>query len=444
MVLCDTIGCIVGGSTTDIARAAFGTFEMCAGRGRSTLLGASETTDPVTAAHYHAILSDALDFEDTLVAHPSAAVIPTALAVGEQVGADGRDLVTAIVVGYEIGTRVAKAIMPSAAGERGRPVRYSWLGVAAAATAAKLLGLERDAFDHAIAYAAASSPVPLWISKLPRPLHYLKNNFGEQTRIGVWGALMAASGFVSPRGLFDGLAGYAHMLGSDRFSPAPLSERLGSSFHILDTTYKPYPACRYIHTTLDAIADIRRDEPFDWAQVSAVHVCSFSEMTDWFSDAEPSTIVDAEFSVPYAVAVMLMGLPVGPGWYAPDVFHSPAVRALAGIVTLESTPEHDTLFSDERVYRADVSIELRSGRTLRGTCSVPRGDTRRPLSEDDLRAKFEVQLVAAGVSPSSANRVWRLGRNAHEVSAIDALLAPLRKEVLPPDRSLGTAPNKIP
>lgn len=429
VVLADTLGCIVGGSTTDIAKAVYEPFLRCAASGASTLFGALNKVDVVSAAHYHSVLSDALDFEDTLLAHPSAAVVPTALAVGEQVGATGQDVLTSVVVGYEVGSRIARAVMPTAEVERSRPVRYAWLGVAAAATAAKLLRLDHDRYCNAIAYAAASSPIPLWISKLPRPLHYLKNNFGEQTRVGVWGALVAESGFVSPRGLFNEPFGYAQMLGSDRFVASELSEALGESFQISATTFKPYPACRYIHSTLDAIAEIDRAAPVDWREVAAIHVVGFSEMTAWFADYSPSTIVDAQFSVPYAVAVMLMGVPIGPSWYAPETFQSQSLRALASRVTLESTHEHDALFSDQRIYRSDVSITLKSGRVLESTCSVPRGDTRRPLTEAELRSKYVTQMLSAGVKEQVASSTWDMCRRTHEMSSLHSLLEPLREEV---------------
>lgn len=403
-ILLDTVGCALGGSMTSLGTSHAKTLIALAGYGKATAIGVRGAIDPVTAAFLNSTLSDALDYEDTLIAHPSAVVIPAALALGETVGATRRELVEAIVAGYEVSIRVARAIMPSVERQREVAVGYAWGAFGAVTAAAHLLQLSEDEMRHAFGYAGAASPLPIWISKWARPLQWLKNNFGEQTRAGVLGALMARGGFRGPERIFDSEYGFWRMVGSDRFDPGQLSKGLGRDYEILQTEFKPYPACRFLHTTIEVIQDLIQDHQVGPEAVEKVTVRSFRGMTEFFGDRRPDTLVDAQFSLPYSVAVALMGVPVGADWYHPRTLKNPALLAIADRVRIETTSDDDFGFA-QGIYPTEVHLLTNDGNAFTGARDVPLGSRMRPMSRDSHRIKF-MTLAAPVLSEAGALEAW--------------------------------------
>lgn len=314
--------------------------------------------------------------------------MPAALAVGERVGASGRDVLTAIVAGYEIGLRVGQAIRPTPETAAVVASWYHWQGFCAVVPAARLLRLSREQCRDALGYTGACSPVPVWVTKYGRPVHWIKNDYGEQARVGVLAALMARGGLRAPRHLLDHDLGLWRMIGSDRYRPEELTRGLGGHWLILDTTVKPYPCCRYIHSTLDALRDLAREHSLQADEIDQVVVRSFGGMTRWFADYRPSTMVDADFSVPYAAALVLSGREPGPAWYDSATLSDPGVLALADRVRLEQDEECDALFWNERRYVTRVEVTTRDGRRLHARPDSPRGGRELPLSEEELTEKF--------------------------------------------------------
>ncbi|HEY8370331.1 MAG TPA: MmgE/PrpD family protein [Thermodesulfobacteriota bacterium] len=407
-IILDTVGCALGGTRTDLGATQARVLGRLAGSGPATGLGVRRGLDPVSAAFLNATLADALDYEDTLLGHPSATIVPAALAVGEVVGASGRDVIAAVVAGYEVGVRIARATRPSAERAREIAAGYAWKAFGAVAAAAKLLGLTAEQTMDAFGYAGAASPVPVWITKWRRPLHWLKNNFGEQARAGVLGAFMAREGFRGPRLILDSDLGFWRMIGSDRFDPAELTRGLGTHYEIAETHIKPYPACRFLHTLIEVVRALRERERLRPEDVEAVTVRSFREMTDWFDDPEPETLVDAEFSAPYAVGVALLDLPVGPEWYLPQTMRDRRLLALARTVRLEGSAEADAGFA-RGLYPVEVTIRTRDGRRLVGAESVPLGSPARPVAAAEVERKFAT-LAGPVLGAGPAREVWAIGQ----------------------------------
>ncbi|MGH7715544.1 MAG: MmgE/PrpD family protein, partial [Vulcanimicrobiaceae bacterium] len=131
-VLLDTMGCMLGGAATDLGKAYIRLTDRIAGQGSSTALGIARKVDAVSAAFVNAAHADALDYEDTLLGHPSSTIIPAALAIGEMVDASGEELIAAIVAAYDVSVRIGASITPTPARARDIAVRFAWFGLAAA------------------------------------------------------------------------------------------------------------------------------------------------------------------------------------------------------------------------------------------------------------------------------------------------------------------------
>ncbi len=408
-VVLDTVGCILGGLRVETGAIQARALERLAGAGPATVPGLKRGLDPVSAVLINATLADVLDYEDTIVglAHPSAAIVPAALAIGEATGASGREVLTAVVAGYEIGVRIGRAVLPSLERSLEVPVSQAWNAFGAVAVASKLLDLTEEATLDAFGYAGATSPLPTWYSRWGRPLHWIKGNYGAQARAGVLGALLAREGVRGPRYLLDSDLGFWRMIGSDRFEPAALTQGLGDQFETLGIHFKPYPICHFLHPTVEIVRTLARRDRLTPNDVAEVVVRSFHYMTDWFADPAPASLVDAQFSVPYAVAVALLDVPVGPVWYEPETLEDPRIRALALRVRVEGSAEADSGFA-AGLYPTEVTVTTRDGRRFNGSEGVPEGSPNRPLAAGDLERKFH-RLADPVLGRDGARRAWGEG-----------------------------------
>lgn len=404
-VLLDTLGCMLGGAATDLGAAYIRVTRRVAGQGPSTAFGIERKVDAVSAAFLNAAHADALDYEDTLLGHPSSTIVPAALAAGEMAGSSGAEVIAAIVAAYDVSVRIAASITPSPERARDVAVRFAWLGFGAAAAAAKLLRLTAAQTLDAFGYAGASSPLPVWITKWPRPLHWIKNNLSEQARAGVLGVLAAQDGLGGPRQILDSDLGFWRMVGSDRFNPDALHDGLGSRYAILETHFKPYPACRWLHTIIEATQRLRDEHRLNPVDIEAIRVGAPDETANWFIDPVPATQVDAEFSIPYVVAVTLHSIAPGPQWYAAHTLRDPSVLALAKKVSVHQTSVVDHGAGSGGRLPCDVSITLRDGREVQTTHADPLGSPERPLSEGALRHKF-MSLATDALGDERAANIW--------------------------------------
>jgi 2-methylcitrate dehydratase PrpD len=212
---------------------------------------------------------------------------------------------------------------------------------------------------------------------------------------GLNAALLAQEGFLGPRALFEGDKGFFRMAGSDRYAPELLAGGLGTEFHILRLYFKPYPCCRWIHAALDAVASILDRRGWAGAEVAEVQVGVAREAAEDLDDHAPRNLVDAQFSLPYAVAMLLLGEPPGPGWHRPGLPESAPARAAMAKVRVRVEPGLEALFEDRSVVGAEVLVLGVDGSREQARVERPYGDEDHPMTDADLDAKF--RSLAAGI-----------------------------------------------
>jgi 2-methylcitrate dehydratase PrpD len=391
-IILDTLGCALGGSQTELVRAIDRMIMEEGGRPICTLIGRSEKNSAAWCAFRNAAAVNALDFgDDNVYGHPGSTTVSTALAVAEEVGADGRALIAAVVAAYDIVARVGEAVNPS-------PERFAQVwGVGthqvfgAAVAAARLMGLEGEDFLYALGLAGVSAPLPsgLCWNFEERPLSWHKDSVHWPAWAGVTAARLARAGFIGPRAVLDGPYGFWIMSGSDRFEPEVLSAGLGTDFKIMASSFKPYPACRWSHAALDAVGTLIRENAIDVADIAAVDIETFHLLEDYqFMDYAPANLVDAEFSLPYPVAMVLLRVPPGPDWYTLERMADPEVRRVASLVRLHSTDEMNRLYREENLEAARAIITTHAGDRYQAMVPVASGSPSNPLPEGALEGKF--------------------------------------------------------
>ncbi|PYM68043.1 MAG: hypothetical protein DME11_01730, partial [Candidatus Rokuibacteriota bacterium] len=378
----DHLGCALGGSRTPLARAAADVAVADRGSG-ATVIGTRRRAAPGPAAFANAMAANALDYDDTgATGHPGATVIPAALALAEVGGRSGTELMTAVVAGYEVWARILAGVQPSWE----RRVQVYGSGVTqtfgAAAAAARLLGLGYEEMLCAFGLAGAFAPLPHeakfgWNED---QLSWVKDNVAWPAEGGVRAALLAASGFRATRTILDGDRGLWRMLGSDRCDFDRMVHDLGTDWELLRVSLKPYPCCRWIHSTLDAVRDLVAGQGLRPSDVRRVTVRSIEAFRAWFHSRRPASMVDAQFSVPHAVAMAILDRPP-PEWWWDANRTDPAVLDLMDRVELKTDPAaQDTWATIRHSARIPATVVIETpGGTVEARRRHARGGPDEPM-----------------------------------------------------------------
>ena len=349
------------------------------GSGTAVIWMSGHTAAPVAALLCNANAASALDIDDGHRAargHPGACVIPTVLTLAGGLTLSGADLLSAIVAGYDIGVRIAASQNPDGISTRqsGR-----WAAFAAVAAAGSLLRAKPAALAHALAIAGVLAPNQQangssGYSALTG--NDVKEGIAWSAATGLTALHLAMNGHSGPVDLFDHLRFY------DRNR---ILDRLGDHFEIVDTYFKPYACCRYIHAPLDAFLDLIAAHNVVADEIVAVTVNTFGWMLKLSNTTAPDNLVDIQYSLPYCLAIAAID---GPDALAPVDVQSVGrldLKRFAEKVAIHVDSDLDQLFPADTL--ASVSIDTNRGR-FQSSVTSPRGDPKRPLTFQGLERKF--------------------------------------------------------
>ena len=332
-LLLDLLGVALAGSRQPSSGPAVEVARRLGGAGAACLIGARGGAPAVWAALANGTAAHAVELDDVTTEsslHPGVAVIPAALAIAEECEASPAALLAAIVAGYEVTMRVGNALNPASAYARG----FHPTGVAgvfgATMAAGRILGLERDQLVAALGIAGTLASGSLeylsdgaWTKRL---------NAGWAGHAGITAAHLAHAGFSGPATVFEGRLGALHAY-SDASDAALLLADLGEPLQVMRVSIKPYACCRYNHGLIDCVLDLARTHRVSPDDVARVRLGVLSGGALLVADPieqkrAPESVVDAQFSAPYAAAVALVLGSGGLDAYAPEHLHDPAIRKL--------------------------------------------------------------------------------------------------------------------
>lgn len=428
--LLDAIGCGIAGADSTLSRSLLGYLRLEHSDGPVPVLGASQWFGPAAAAFANATAMNALDFDDGVevdgmgMGHPGATIIASAVSGAFMQPTSGDQFLAAIVAAYEVNNRLIHAMQPSI--ERFRLVYgvCQHQTVAAGVACAKLAGIEASEMENVIGLAAIFSNVPSL-----RKYNFghgeivsFKDFNGPSAEAGVRAVQMHRCGLVGAKGVLDGPDGLWLMLGSDRFDEAVLADGLGHDWRILDSTVKPWPTCRWMHTALEAFEKLISEHQIDPGSIEKVVIHTSAGLGRDFMDAAPATMTDAQFSFPYAIASLLHRRGNAAEWYRPTAIASPTIVALAQKVTAVLDEEVHRLMSDLRRPAGRVSIE-----TARGTLTSPLieyalGSRERPLDAAFVKNKFLANAVPV-IGEASARELFDGVEGLERIADVGELLA---------------------
>ncbi len=386
--------------------------------GSCSVVGDPERYTPAGAAFLNGTFAHTLDFDDTHAVgslHPSASVVPAALAAAEITDADGPTLLAGIVAGYEVVCRVSHALVPAEHYERGYHPSATAGAFGAAAAAARVLGLDSTATANALG--AALSHAAGTMQFLANGSWNKRTQLGGAAMSGLIAATLARHGYLGAAEPIEGRYGYLRA-----YAPNPIEARatadLGSVWETMNIGVKPYPSCRFAHAAVDVILDEVRAKRLDAADVEAIEIglarkCMDIVATPQTMKRRPQSVVEGQFSVHFNVALALQE--GGFGWddYAKHVGNV-RTEALCDRITVVNDPEIEELYPEH--LSAAVTITTKSGKKRRIVQQDPRGEPSNWLSDADMRRKFTAlasPYLGDGHSRLLADRILALSSQAH-------------------------------
>ncbi len=406
LYIIDTLGAIIAGTEEDSSRIIADVASRVGGQGNCTVVGSDHRASVTTAALINGAAGHAVEIDDdhrTSALHPGVAVLPAAFAAAEDCGADGRALLSGVVAGYEVMIRVGNAF-------RGAQDRVGFhstgtCGVfGAAAAAGRILGLDTDQLSSALAIAGSQAAgLQEWKSdgSWTKRLHP-----GRAAESGILSALLAARGYTGPHSVFEGPYGFLKAYaGGEPYDADLITHGLGIEYQGAETAFKPYACCRFSHQLIDAVLDLVAKHDFGVDDVERCQVRIYrSGYNALFEPAarrtRPATVVDAQFSAPYIVAVSIIHGPPLPRHFTSEMLSAPDVLRL--IDRIEGVPDDMYEESYPESYPTRVTICLKDGRKLEAFEEIASGDPAKQIYasqpdrfREDVVRKFHALLDAS-------------------------------------------------
>lgn len=411
----DLLGNAAAGASSQLARLAcehaarhFG----AVGAGARMLFDGRRVS-PVGAALAGGMTIDSLDGHDghaLAKGHVGAAVLPALLALADGDAAlEGPDLLTTLVMGYELGIRAGMALHATAGDYHSSG---AWNALACAGTAARLLRLSSEATGHALGIAEYHGPRGPMMRCIDHPT-MVKDGSGWGAMAGVSAALLAADGFTGAPAL---------LAYDDQPDIAALWTDLGVRWRILELYFKPHPVCRWAQPAVRAALELRHRYQLTATQVGHVEVVTFHHAAR-LSTRRPKTTEQAQYSLPFPVAAALVRGVVGPAEVGPGGIADEEVLRLSDGTTVTERPEYTARFPAQRW--AEVTVVLRDGRRIASGPTTAVGDQGHPLTDAALVDKFHILAdgpLGSQRSAAIATTVWRLTDPAADLQHFLGLL----------------------
>ena len=393
-VIVDTICCALGARDTHLGKLA-GEFATATEPGSESVLWGTDTKlSPAGAAWANAVASKHLGMDDShrVCGHVAAELVPLAIALCEQRGMNGKQLVTIIAAGYD----VFGAIQPGvkvAQRERGLDHKSQAGTLASAVVAALAMGLDTDKIANALALSmdmASGTEQYVFDAGLCDTKDLLS---GYAVRNGMYAAQLAEAGFQGPPGALDGEYGYYHAFG-DGYDPDFLAG-IGKEFVIAETGFKPHAGCRHVHACVDATNNLLEQGQLDLSQVEKIKVGSYKNaITPSFRvKYDCDSVNQAGFSLPVTVSVVLNR----GSWYKEDIaaFDQAAVQELVPKVEVVLDEQINADWPEKNGCRVEVTTK--SGDLFEGHVSYALGEPENMLTDAEFEAKF--RYLANGAIP---------------------------------------------
>ncbi|GAA4676694.1 MmgE/PrpD family protein [Gordonia humi] len=438
MRVLDTLGIATAASTLETSRAAreWARRQGVARDGLGTSgIGVAEPLPAAQAAFVNGVLAHSLDYDDThlpSVLHPSASVVPAALAAAERSGADGRDMIRAIAVGLEVCVRIGMAGYDREAGnstffEHGQHATSICGAMGASVAAALLDGADEKRIVDTLGVTASMAAGIIEANRTGGTVKRIHCGWAAHAAISA--AELVGLGLTGPPTVLEGRFGFFQAWLHGTFDASEITDGLGVEWSVPGIFFKPYPANHFTHAAVDAAAALREQ---------GVTVDDIAEIVLGVPEQNKRTIGEpievkrtpetgymAQFSGPYAVALGLLGgsgLGAGLDDYSDELAQDSRRREIMAKVDVVADARCTEIFP--RQFPAVLTARLADGREVVTEVLTTRGGPQRPLSFEELTAKFADNALRV-LSNDEAERLAATCRRLEECADLRELMSPL-------------------
>ncbi|RZN66401.1 MAG: MmgE/PrpD family protein, partial [Candidatus Methanolliviera hydrocarbonicum] len=394
----DCIGCALLGCKERESEIITGYAKERGGIPDAGIIGGGFKVPDSDAAWVNGTIAHALDYDDvstSFLGHPSVALVPAVLALGEKYHLSGRDMLLAYITGFEVGTRVGESTA--------QQYILGWHGtstvgsIAAAAASAKLLNLDVDETRMALGIVASlAGGLKENFGTMTKPLHA-----GNAARNGVIAATLAKRGFTAVLDILEAPQGYGKVFtGGQDCDFAPATKDLGEKFNIVSgLEIKPYPSCRGTHAAIDGTLYLRRENKFELSEIAEIECHGSDTLLTAVIYNRPKTGLEAKFSIEFCIALALLENEVTMRYFTDEKVRDPKIQEIISKIKFVPDPEAILLTPVE------VVIKLKDGRVLSHETTVMKGEPENPMNQEELYTKYK-DCASAILSPQNAEKSW--------------------------------------
>jgi 2-methylcitrate dehydratase PrpD len=424
LCLLDYVANVYGSLELDAVARVADYIRSLAGPPSATVLGCGFKTDVHHAAFMNGTTAEAIEAQDGLRFggnHPGTAVIPAVLAVAETMGLSGKDIIQAVVVGYEAANRPAAAMHPWHT--LGGFLPTGTCGTfGAAAAVARLRGYDAAGMGNALGCAGYLAPISM-AEQLMGGFTVKIVQGGQAALSGLMAAGLAAAGITGDNQVFEGSelkGGFTQITTKVDPKFEKLTDGLGEHYTIMDIYFKPYTACRHTHGSAQATLALMQEQPLNISNIEAIEVFTYGMAVIAVGKgvAPGDTFVNAQFSIPYVVAVCLLDGALGPKQLTEKRLADQNLLALAQKVNVQMDEKLNAIYPEKTSSR--VEIILKDGRRLIQQVDVPKGDPRDPMEAADLADK--VRYFAGGRNRDKTEQIIGMILNLENIPDIRELI----------------------
>lgn len=437
LALLDTIGVTLAGAAEDCTRI---TARACLlpGPGPATLFGAAATISPLDAALINGTASHALDFDDcsnTMGGHPSAPIVPALFALAEMTDASGAKMLEAYVTGFEVETKLGRAVNFTHYEKGWHPT--STLGTfGAAAACARMLGLDTERFATALAIAAsAACGIKANFGTMTKPYHV-----GQAARNGLMAALLAREGMTANMAALEDGQGFLNVYnGPGTYDVEKLFDGFAAPFDLIEpgVAFKRHPCCASTHPALDALLNIVSDHGLSADRIRSIRSWTHPRRLRHTNRPDPKSGLDAKFSIQYVLARAALEGAVRIDHFTDAAIREPAVRRF--MTRIEAAPHPEAIMDTTEHFFADVRVETNDGDVFEAHVDRPLGrDRAHPLPPGALERKFR-DCAALVLSEQAVAEVERMILSLENLRSVRGLGQSIRDGLKPaqPVRQAG-------
>ncbi len=377
------LGCAIGGATHETVDRALAAVAPFSGPPEASVLGRSERLDPLHAALLNGISSHVLDYDDThlkTIIHPAGPVASALLAIAETRPVTGAAFLDALIIGIETECRIGNSVYPEHY-DRGWHITGTAGVFGAAAATSRLLGLDAQATTWALGIAATQS------SGLREMFGTMCKSFhpGRAAQNGAFAAFLAQAGFDSSEHAIEAQRGFANVM-SDKQDYGEILDGLGTHWETALNSYKPFACGIVIHPAIDGCIQLRDELGENVNRIAKVELTAHPLVLELTGKTEPRTGLEGKFSVFHAAASALLRGDGSPTAFTDEAVNDPELVDLRRNVNVTTDPA---------CYEASVTIAvtLDDGQRVEKHIDRALGSRERPLSDDQIEAKFHGQAA---------------------------------------------------